>query len=174
MLNTLKTTWGWIVGLVDRVIPVRSKSQSVENIYNYLQISEELCTSGQPREEEFELIRAAGYKTIINLAPTHVIENSLRDEAQIVSSLGLDYVHIPVDFKNPTEKKFEQFSASYQAVAAGKTWVHCAANMRVSAFIYRYRCAILEEDELQARRDLVKIWEPFGVWKKFVSRQSPS
>ena len=53
--------------------------------------------------------------------------------------------------------------------AGEKTWVHCAANMRVSAFIYRYRCAVLGEAEQVAKQDLEKIWQPFGNWKTFLS-----
>ena len=170
MLNTLKTTWGWIVGLVDRVIPVRRRSRSVDDIYNYLQISETLSTSGQPTEREFELIKAAGFRTVINLAPNHVLENSLQNEGELLQQLGLNYIHIPVDFQNPTDRKFDQFIEHFEAVSGDKTWVHCAANMRVSAFIYRYRCQVRGEDQSAAQRDLEKIWQPLGVWKSFISR----
>ena len=50
-------------------------------------------------------------------------------------------------------------------------WVHCAANMRLSAFMYRYRVCVLGVDKRVARSDLNKIWEPFGVWKKFVESE---
>ena len=49
-------------------------------------------------------------------------------------------------------------------------WVHCAANMRVSAFMYRYRRDVLGQDPKVLEGDLHRIWEPFGVWKAFVSR----
>jgi len=54
--------------------------------------------------------------------------------------------------------------------ASEKTWVHCAANMRVSAFMYKYRCEILNENAVKAKVDLEKIWEPFGAWKNFISK----
>lgn len=41
-----------------------------------------------------------------------------------------------------------------QGLGDDKVWVHCAANMRVSAFIYRYRCTVLGEDRDTAARDL--------------------
>ena len=40
--------------------------------------------------------------------------------------------------------------------------------MRVSAFMYRYRTSELGEEEAIVRSEMNKIWEPFGVWRKFV------
>jgi hypothetical protein len=53
-------------------------------------------------------------------------------------------------------------------LAGSDVWVHCAANMRVSAFVYRYRREILAESDAAALKDLHRVWEPFGVWKSFV------
>jgi hypothetical protein len=39
----------------------------------------------------------------------------------------------------PTDTEFEQFKDAMAKLNGKKIWVHCAANMRVSAFIYRYR-----------------------------------
>ena len=114
------------------------------------------------------LIRDAGFQTIINLAP-HGVENSLPNEAAVVEGLGVNYIHIPVDFTNPTDADFDQFSSTLQSLEGKKTWVHCAANMRVSAFTYRYRRDVLKQDASVIEKDLHRIWEPFGVWQKFVS-----
>lgn len=78
-------------------------------------------------------------------------------------------MHIPVDFSKPTEQNFTDFVSSMQAASAQKTWVHCAANMRVSAFIYRYRCDVLGENKSTAKQALKQIWEPVGVWKTFIA-----
>ena len=51
-----------------------------------------------------------------------------------------------------------------------KVWLHCAANMRVSAFVYCYRCAVLKQDPELAKKDLSKVWEPIAVWKKFIAQ----
>lgn len=169
MLNTVKTTLGYFGAVVEKYTPLRMSGNSIEDTYNYLKISDSLTTSGQPTESQFHLIRESGYGTVINLAPTSVIENSLTTEAQLLDELGIEYIHIPVDFKNPTEENFERFVRSMEARLDQKVWVHCAANARVSAFIYRYRCSVLGESEQAAKTDLSKIWEPMGVWKKFIS-----
>jgi protein tyrosine phosphatase (PTP) superfamily phosphohydrolase (DUF442 family) len=113
------------------------------------------------------MIKTAGFNAVVNLAP-HSAENALDNEAQIVADLGLEYIHIPVDFRNPTVDDFARFVAAMNGLAGNEVWVHCAANMRVSAFVYRYRREILGEDDGVALNDLHKVWEPFGVWKSFV------
>ncbi|MDC0948185.1 hypothetical protein OAS86_02415 [Gammaproteobacteria bacterium] len=92
------------------------------------------------------------------------------DEGALLQNLNLNYNYIPVDFKNPTSEDFKKFVASMKSSPTEKKWVHCEANMRVSAFIYKYRLEVLKESRDQARPDLEKIWEPFGVWKNFVSK----
>ena len=173
MKNTLTTTLGFLVTMISKYTPLNFEQNSLEGISNYLKIHDRLTTSGQPTENQFTLIQAAGYDTVINLAPHHV-ENSLADEQATLQKLGLHYIHIPVDFKNPTEEDFTLFVETMRNLENNKIWIHCGANMRVSAFLYRYRCQILGEDRVQARKELEKIWEPFGVWKQFISAGSGS
>lgn len=167
-LNTLKTVYGYLVTLLEKYTRLKVSGDTLAGIYNAHRVSERVFTSGQPTEVQFHAIRDAGYEAVINLAP-HDAENALRDEASLVTALGLDYIHIPVDFSRPTEKDFQQFVSAMSACSGARLWIHCAANMRVSAFMYRYRCDIEGMDRQQARNDLRRVWEPFGVWKKFVS-----
>lgn len=167
-LNTFKTMFGFLGTMIRKYTLFDLSKNTLEGIYNYHLISGKIATSGQPTVKQFHLIKAAGYKKIINLAP-HGVENSLSDEAALINDLGLEYIHIPVDFKNPTADNFAAFVSSMDA-ATEKIWVHCAANMRVSAFIYKYRCEILNENVEEAKSDLNQIWEPLGVWKEFVSK----
>jgi len=167
-LNTLKTVYGYLVTLLEKYTRLKMSGDTLAGIYNAHRVSERVFTSGQPTEVQFHAIRDAGYEAVINLAP-HDAENALPDEASLVTALGLDYIHIPVDFSRPTEKDFQQFVSAMSACSGARLWIHCAANMRVSAFMYRYRCDIEGMDRQQARNDLRRVWEPFGVWKKFVS-----
>ncbi len=166
--NTVKTIFGFIRATVSRRLPFLSRNEKLKDIHNYLNIENLYATSGQPSESQFQLIRDAGYQVVINLAPQSIIENAVIEEKKVLQCLGIRYVHIPVDFKNPTEEDFQSFVANVDRNQ--KTWVHCAANMRVSAFTYRYRTQILGEDETDSKLDLQKIWEPVGVWAEFIKR----
>lgn len=165
--STIKTTLGFFGTMVRKYAGFGLRGDALQSVYNHLAISDRIHTSGQPTERQFSAIKSAGFSRVINLAPAEA-ENALPDEAATLSMLEIDYTHIPVDFKNPTPPDFEQFKAAMAAVGEEPVWVHCAANMRVSAFIYKYRRDILGEDEAAARRDMNVIWEPFGVWKRFV------
>ena len=168
--STLRTIVGFVRAFLGRRLPFLREGERIEDIYNYLQIENLFPTSGQPSEAQFRLIKNAGYETVINLAPTSVLENSVINEDQVLADLGVRYIQIPVDFKNPTEDDFRAFVDALYKSAPEKVWVHCAANMRVSAFTYRYRREVLEENDTRTKSDLNKIWEPFGVWTEFINR----
>src|SRR5437868_7431307 len=78
-----------------------------ENIYNWRRLDDWITTSGQPTEPQLADIRGLGVCHIINLG-LHTHEKALPDEAASVSRLGMTYIHIPVDFRNPTETGFCQ------------------------------------------------------------------
>ncbi len=131
-LNTVRTTLGYLRSLLGKYTPTQFRAESLDDIYNYLSLNDRISTSGQPTERQFALVKAAGFADVINLAP-HDAENALDDEAGVLEGLGLAYTHIPVNFARPTEKKFEAFCERMGELEDRKVWVHCAANMRVSA-----------------------------------------
>ena len=53
------------------------------DIVNYLKIKDGIQTSGQPKEDDFALIRKTGVDTIINLA-MHDSETALTNEGEVV------------------------------------------------------------------------------------------
>lgn len=138
-------------------------------IYNFRRLSPTLTTSGQPTEEQFAQIAAAGIETVINLAMPDS-PHALSNEADLLGRLGLRHVNIPVDFAEPTESDFQRFSKEIEALDGAPVHVHCIANYRVSAFFYRYRRERLGWTEDKARPDLDALWQPKGVWADFISR----
>ncbi len=141
------------------------------SIYHWRRLDERVTTSGQPTEAELATIAALGVRCVINLA-LHSHEKALPDEAASVAALGMTYVHIPVDFQHPTAQDFAAFVAAMQAVPAAPVHVHCIANYRVSAFLYRYRRDVLGVDPATARTDLDAIWTPDPVWAAFIAQTS--
>lgn len=168
--STLRSVLGFVKAVAQRRLPFLNTADHIDGIYNYVAIDGLFPTSGQPSESQLALIAEAGYETVINLAPSSVFENAVLDEADILRGLGVRYVHIPVNFNNPTDEDFASFRQAVERADPSKLWVHCAANMRVSAFVYRYRREVLGAARPAARRDLEKLWEPYGVWKRFVDR----
>src|SRR5688572_32634450 len=92
-------------------------------IYRYRQATPTLATSGQPREEQLAEIAAAGYDVVINLALHDDPRYALKDEAASVSALGLDYVHIPVQFHATTESDLEKFFEAMEVDKHRRVWL---------------------------------------------------
>ncbi len=139
-----------------------------DTIYNWRRLDARITTSGQPTEPELADIHALGVRHIVNLG-LHTHEKALPDERASVSRLGMTYIHIPVDFQNPTDADFARFRSAMEQLSEVPVHVHCIANYRVSAFFYRYRRDVLNMDEAQARADMEQIWHPEGVWAAFVA-----
>lgn len=134
---------------------------------NIVQISEELWTSGQLSAEDIECLPAQGFQAVVNLAlPTS--SNALPGEAERVTALGMSYVQIPVLWEQPTWAQLKQFCAILQALTGCKVWVHCAMNMRASAFVYLYRRLCLGEAECDALPALQQVWAPNPIWHEFI------
>ena len=142
----------------------------MNKILNYVKINELISTSGQPKNEELELIAKDGFEVVINLAmPT--TSNALENEDKIVSSLNMSYIHIPVDFENPKISDLKLFLNVLQALGANKVWIHCAKNYRVSAFMYVYHKYILHTPFEQIDLSIFDMWQPSLVWQELMKVQ---
>jgi protein tyrosine phosphatase (PTP) superfamily phosphohydrolase (DUF442 family) len=142
---------------------------AIEEIRNYVALSDELATGGQPSEEQVRQLAQAGFETIINLGlldPRYCLE----DEAGLVHALGLEYRHIPVDFQAPTIDDLTQFFEAMQAAEGKRVFVHCAANYRVSSFVSLYGQAKLGWSSEEATMHVRRLWEPNEVWAAFIER----
>ncbi len=135
-----------------------------ENTY---QVFDWLWSSGQLSEADIGALPQLGIAAVINLAlPTSV--NALRGEAELVAGNAMTYLHIPVVFEQPQLWQLRDFFAALKLFEGRKVWVHCAKNMRVSAFIYLYRRLVLGEAEVAAVHPMREVWEPNAVWRAFI------
>ena len=135
---------------------------------NRHQVFDWLWTSGQLSERDIGELPGLGIKSVINLAfPT--ASNALRGEAEFVTGTGMNYFQIPIPWEKPELRHLRLFFSLVGALHGEQTWVHCAKNMRVSAFVYLYRRLCLNEPEEASSFPLRAVWEPNEVWGKFIS-----
>ena len=143
-------------------------SSSLSTIYNMLPLTDDLGTSGQPTSAQLAAIKEAGYAVVINLA-TGKTPRDLPNEADVVAAQGMEYIHIPVIWENPTEADLARFFEAMDATQDKKRFVHCIANMRVSAFLFLYRVLRQGMPVEEARASMAQIWEPNPIWHKFIN-----
>ncbi len=138
-----------------------------EDTYNWRRLDERLTTSGQPTEAQLQAIAALGVDCVVNLG-LHTHPKALADERASVTALGMDYIHQPVEFSAPTPADLAAFCDLMDRLQGQTLHVHCIANWRVSAFLYRWRIDRLGWDKAKARPDLDAIWTPEGAWAGIV------
>ena len=143
-------------------------SAPLSAIYNMLPLADDLGTSGQPTSAQLAAIKAAGYEVVINLA-TGKTPRDLPNEADVVAAQGMEYIHIPVLWENPTEADLARFFEAMEATQGKKRFVHCIANMRVSAFLFLYRVVRQGMPVDEARATMAKIWQPNPIWQQFIT-----
>ena len=139
----------------------------MNNILNYIKINEFIATSGQPKLEQFELIANEGFEVVINLA-LYNSSNAIENEDKVVTSLGMSYFHIPVDFENPKKSDLKLFINTLQALGSNKVWVHCAKNYRVTAFMYVYHKYVLRTPFEEIDLSMFDLWSPEKKWQELM------
>lgn len=145
-------------------------STPISTIYKYRAVTDDLLTSGQPTEAQLAALAADGVEVVINLALHDDPRYSLPDEAGLVKSLGMEYIHIPVQFDAPGEAELLKFFDAMQAHQEQKILVHCAANLRVTAFLGLYFAIRQGQPDEMAFALMKLVWQqPNPVWSTFVS-----
>lgn len=146
----------------------------MKDIYNYQFLNENLSSSGMPTAEQMKEVAEAGTQVVINLAPA-IVKDALPNEDSLVKSLGMEYVHIPVEWNKPTKQNLEDFFAAMDERQGEKVLVHCQANYRASSFVMLYRVLKLGWKKDEAIPVMEKMWNPedFPVWQNFIDENLP-
>lgn len=141
--------------------------EALEDIPNYREYSPKLSSSGQPDAAQLDAVRAAGFERIIFLAYTDS-HGSLANEDQRVERLGMQFVHVPVDWEAPTPADFDTFAAIMRQAPETRTLVHCQVNYRASTFSFLYRVLYADVPVDEAKDDLDSVWVPNETWRRFI------
>jgi len=147
------------------LVRANETTKSLSEITNFHFVSKQLASSGLLEFDKYQDIKKYGFKHVINLIPGNQDE-----ERAIVSSLGMSYQQIPVEWSEPTLEDFEIFLKLMKKYGNEKIYVHCEANYRASTFVYLYRVLELGSKDSDAEKDLLKIWTPSETWLDFIEK----
>jgi protein tyrosine phosphatase (PTP) superfamily phosphohydrolase (DUF442 family) len=128
-------------------------AENLSDIDNYREYSLEFSSSGQPSAQQLKAVAEAGFDRVIYLAFSDN-GTAIETEDRVVKKLGMDYVHIPVDFENPTLADFEDFAAVLNRDKQERTLLHCQINLRASTFSFLYRVIYSGVPMAEAKQDL--------------------
>lgn len=139
----------------------------LSDISNYREYSPSFSSSGQPTKEQLALLKDEGFERIVYIAFSNS-RMAFADEDVIVKELGMDYVHIPVIWDQPTAADFYAFAGVMQRDANRKTLLHCQVNYRASAFSFLYRVLYEDVPIAEAKADMNSVWQPNETWRKLI------
>ncbi len=140
----------------------------MQSIRSFVQLTDMIGTAGQPTPDQVQLIKQAGYETVINLAlPDHA--DAFPDEGARVTGLGLTYIHLPVPFHRPLPGHVFRFCRLMQALEGTPVFVHCIMNYRVSAFMFHYLHKVYGRSVEASRSPLFERWSPDPVWSDLLA-----
>ena len=107
-------------------------AQEIPPIRNFLQVTPQFCTGGQPRLEHFAKLKADGVKSVLNLRTPG--EYRADEEQAAVEKAGMKYFNIPVVYTAPTDAQADEFLTITDDPANRPMFIHCTAAIRVGAF----------------------------------------
>ncbi|MFN4282175.1 MAG: protein tyrosine phosphatase family protein [Alphaproteobacteria bacterium] len=147
---------------------------AIDDIKNFIRIDDRVGTAGQPTAGQFQAVRDSGYQVVVNLLPREQ-DNALKDEEAIVGALGMDYRYIPVVWAAPQARDFAAFCDAMDELRDKTVFVHCAMNMRVTAFYSSYAIKRLGWSRERADALVARVWEANPnfkmneTWRTFVA-----
>jgi uncharacterized protein (TIGR01244 family) len=109
-----------------------AQSADPATIRNFLRVSTDFCTGGQPRPEHFARLKADGVKTVLNLRTPG--EHQADEEREAVEQAGLKYFNIPVVYMAPKAEQVDEFLKITDDVSNRPMFIHCTAAIRVGTF----------------------------------------
>lgn len=101
----------------------------------FASVGNDVFIAGQPTERALREMRSRGVTTVINLRMPEEMERAVRfDEAALVRSLGMKYVHIPMrdGTASPYSPANLQTFTEAMRQADGKVLLHCTIAWRAS------------------------------------------
>jgi uncharacterized protein (TIGR01244 family) len=123
-----------------------------KGIKRFIKIDEGLYRGEQPKESEFEWLKAQGIRTVVNFRRED-------DERVFVEKLGLRYVHIPLSAsKRIPDEAIHQFLALMKEADQKPIFIHCRRGAdRTGVMVGFYRIAEQGWDGERAYREAREI-----------------
>jgi protein tyrosine phosphatase (PTP) superfamily phosphohydrolase (DUF442 family) len=123
------STWLIVAALAVAQTPQTPASPPIRN---FLRISSDFCTGGQPRPEHYAQLKAEGVRAVLSLRPPG--EYRMDDEVEAVKAAGMKFFDIPVAYTAPTDEQADEFLKITDDPTNRPMFIHCTAAIRAGAF----------------------------------------
>ncbi len=103
------------------MIPFALAAAQPVGVPNFHQVSDQVYRGAQPTTEGFQALAKMGIKTIVDLRRE---EAQVRQEQQLVESLGMKFLSVPMEMGAPTDDQVSRVMQELNS-NAGPVFVHC-------------------------------------------------
>ena len=134
-------------------------------VMNYHRVNERLVTGGHLLDGGAATLKAQGVSVVINLR-----DDSPTDEQRQFTEQGIEWINIPVAWRNPKHEDFRRFTEIMNEHQDDHVLVQCAANYRASAMTYLYQVTVEGVPAETAAADMNAIWDPSDndTWRDYI------
>jgi tyrosine-protein phosphatase SIW14 len=147
---------------------------SAQGINNFFQVDARVYRGAQPTAQGFQYLARIGIKTVLDLREEGARSSG---EAQLVTSLGMQYVNVPMTgLTPPTEAEITKVLTLLEDATAGVVFVHCQRGAdRTGAVIAAYRIDHDHWDNARALKEALSFgMSPFQLPRQnFIRRFQP-
>ena len=134
-----------------------SSFADIRSTRNFYAFTDRLLTTGQPDAATLKNASRDGIEAVVNLVPpSESVYNP--KEGDILRAQGIEYIHIPISWREPKPAGLAQFMAAMRRLQGKKVLIHCWSNARASAFAYAYRVAQAPKTRNTEWNRLRKVW----------------
>jgi tyrosine-protein phosphatase SIW14 len=121
------------------VFPVCLTAVELPEIKNMQAVNDHIYRGAQPSSQGFKQLAKMGIKTVIDLRDRAAQADR---EKQIVESLGMKYVGIPMNMHSPTDDQIAKALSVLNSTESAPVYLHCLGGRdRTGAVIACYRIA---------------------------------
>lgn len=103
---------------------------------NYTRVDAVVACGGATTPDALKELKARGFKAVLNLRQASEPEAKVEEEGALVRSLGLTYLHVPMNGSAPTDASADQFLAALDDASQRPIYIHCGTANRVGAMWY--------------------------------------
>jgi len=138
----------------------------VQSLRNFATVDDAIYRGAQPSKQGFGELAKMGVHTIVDLRESGGRSDR---EAQIVRSLGMRYVNVPLDgFKAPTQDQVSELLGLLEDPGTGPVFVHCRRGAdRTGTILALYR---IEHDHWDNQKALAEAKTMKMAWSERLNR----
>lgn len=139
-------------------------TESPDPVMNFHRVNDRLATGGHLMGDGAAELKEQGVTVVISLR-----DDSPTDEQRQFTEQGIEWINIPVEWRNPESADYARFSEVMAQHENDNVLVQCSSNYRASAMTYLYQVVAEGVSEEEAKQHVLAIWNPDNneTWTNF-------